>query len=151
MRMKPGQTIEVQLEDAAGAPLRLENVFLEIRLFTRGNYRYGFNIGRTDGSGKLRVSYPDVENMRAENAKQSLMDYNTPLIDCDPTVEIRVPTEEELRGRVETVRKTYGTVPKWAQHWPSNGEIEAEPRMIKLEDSLTQVAIPSLSRAAKAK
>jgi hypothetical protein len=147
--MKSGQIIQVQLEDLTGAPLHVENVFLEIRLFTRGNYRYGFNIGRTDGCGKLCVSYSDVEIIRAEHAKQSLMDYNTSLIDCDPTIEIRVPTEEELRSRVETVRKTYGTAPAWAQHWPSNGGIEAQPRRIELGDSITLVAIPSMLRDAK--
>jgi hypothetical protein len=148
--MKPGQIVEIQLEDASGAPLRLGNVFLEIRFFTRGNYRYGFNIGRTDSCGTLRVSYSDVETLRAENAKQSLMDYNTPLIDCDPVIEIRVPTEEELRSRLESVQKSYGTVPAWAQHWPSNGEVEAQPRKIELEDSITQVAISSTLHAAKA-
>jgi hypothetical protein len=139
--MKPDQSIQIQLETTSGMPLALDNALLEIRLFTHGNFRYCFKAGRTDSKGQLRISYSDLESVRALNAKQFLMDYNTPIEDCDPTVELRVPSEKELRDASDKVCKSYGKPPDWATHWPSNGQVEAQPRMVNLADTVTRVSI----------
>ena len=116
--MKPGQSIEIQLETSPGNPLELGNVLLEIHLFTRGTFRYGFQAGRTDNNGRLNITYLSLENLRAANAKQFLMDYNTPLVDCDPTVEILAPSEEELRDASDSVLRSYGRRPDWLPTGP---------------------------------
>jgi len=143
--MKPGQSIQIQLESPSGVPLALKNVLLEICLFTHGNFRYCFKVGRTDSKGELRISYSDLENLRAENAKQFLMDYNNPLEDCDPTIELRIPSEQELRDASENVVKSYGRPPDWAAHWPSNAQVYAEPKKVSLKKPLTQVSILSVA------
>ena len=67
--------------------MRIGNIVVEAHFTTKGNYRYGFKVGRTDESGALNVSYADIEKERRSNAGENLMDYNT-LEDCDPTIEI---------------------------------------------------------------
>ena len=42
--MKPDQSVEIQLVDASGAPLRLGNILLEQHFFTNGNFRYSFKV-----------------------------------------------------------------------------------------------------------
>jgi hypothetical protein len=146
--MKPDQFIQIQLETPSGAPLALYNALLEIRLFTQGKLRYCFKAGRTDNNGLLRVSYSDLENLRAANAKQFLMDYNTPLEDCDPVVELCVPSEEELRYASDKISKSYGKPPDWAANWPSNAQLQAQCKVVTLTNSVTRVSISSETSAA---
>ena len=91
--MKPDQSLEIQLSDHADQPVNLGNVVVEIHFFTGGRYRYAFKVGRTDDAGHLSISYREIERLRGENAVENLMDYNTKLEDCDPTIKIVVPSE----------------------------------------------------------
>lgn len=86
--MRHGQSIEIQLVDSYGKPLLLSNVIVALRFFTKGNYRYAFNIGRTNDIGRITVSYNDIEKQRSRNAEEYLMDYNTKLEDCDSTIRV---------------------------------------------------------------
>src|ERR1700734_1273658 len=112
--MKPGQAIHVQLSDVNGKPLAIENILVEIHLFTTGNYRYGFEAGRTDANGQIVVTYQDLETQRQENGAFFIMDYNTPLEDCDPVAKFVVPAEYELRRRQQEVIKVFGKEPTFA-------------------------------------
>ena len=84
--MQPQQSILVTLETELGVALRANNILIDIKLFTRGNLRYQLKAGRTDANGTLLITYSALAKQRASNAMQFLMDYNTPLTDCDPTV-----------------------------------------------------------------
>jgi hypothetical protein len=140
--MQPNQSLEISLEDSPGISLPLANVIIQVHLFTKGNYRYSLHAGRTDNNGQLNLSYADIEQWRDSNAKHFLMDYNTPLEECDPTVEIFVPTENSLRQAVENVKEGYGKMPAWAADWPSNNQIESGPQKFELKDGTNRIAIP---------
>src|SRR5260221_1542340 len=105
--MKPNQSVEIQLVDVSGAPLRLGNILLESHFFTNGNLRYSFKVGRTDNNGQLRFSYADVDVIRRQYGAENLMDYNTPLEDCDPAITVVVPSEEQLREQQKSALKFY--------------------------------------------
>jgi hypothetical protein len=139
--MKPGQAIHIQLTDAEARPLPIDNVLVQIEFFKNGNYRYGFEAGRTDDRGQLIVSYDDVENQRRKRSVENLMDYNTRLEDCDPVAKITILSDRELRSREQKVLKNYGREPDWAQAWPSNARVEADQKTIELSGQAINVEL----------
>ena len=121
--MNTGPSVTVQLIDG-GSTLHLEGALVECQLFCKGVLRYCFMVGRTDSQGALSFSFDDIERIRRRRGLESLMDYNTPLEDCDSTVKIVVPSQERLRQQTQQALASYGAVPDWAVPWPSNGECE---------------------------
>jgi hypothetical protein len=99
--MHPNQAINIQLVADGNKALEVSDILIEIQFFTNGNDRFGFKVGRTNEKGKLTISYSDVEHLRCENAQRFLMDYNTKLEECDPTLKIEIPSERELRDEFE--------------------------------------------------
>jgi hypothetical protein len=75
--MKPDQSIEMQLVNGNGKPVAIANVMIDLSFYTKGNFRYRFGVGRTDDSGRLTVSYADVETIRQQYVDFDLMDYIT--------------------------------------------------------------------------
>jgi len=140
--MKPGQTINIQLTSGDGKPLPIGDVLVLVNLFTGGRYRYGFIAGRTDERGRLNISYDDIEMLRRTNAKEFLMDYNTKLEDCDPLVQIVVPSQEDLLARKERVFENFGRTPDWAVTWPSNAKVKAQESTVKLVRQTVEAFIP---------
>ena len=141
--MKPGQTINIQLTSRDNEPLPMGNVLVLINLFIGGRYRYGFFVGRTDDRGRLNVSYEDVEKLRHASAVQSVMDYNTKLDDCDPLIQIVVPTEEDLLGRKQRAFEHYGRIPSWAVTWPSNANVKAHEITVNLVAPTVEALVPA--------
>jgi hypothetical protein len=147
--MKPNQTIILQLVNHTGAVLRLPNVILDIGFFTGGRSRYAFRLKPTDQSGSVRISYQDVETERVKNAKESLMDYNTPLSECDDEVRFTLPTMEELRQSHEVTTRWagHGTTPEYAKAWltASNAQVQTEGVLADLEEGETVIHLPCKS------
>jgi hypothetical protein len=142
--MNHGQSIEIQLVDANGDPIRLSNISIEMHFFTKGNFRYGFKLASTDESGSLRATYDDLEELRSRDAEGNLMDYNTKLDECDPQVKIMIPSEQQLRQQYDNVMRFYQTPPQWAKNWPSNGRIEAPLEVLtELDGQITKVQVPT--------
>lgn len=142
--MKPGQSIEIQLEDNSGKDLPLRDVVVRLRLFTNGNFRYAFHVGLTDRCGHLSVSYDDVEGLRSENAHHFMMDYNTRLEDCDPQISVVVPSEPTLREQYDAVMRHFGTPPEWSNPWPANGAlIVTDEVRAPLAEAVTEVRVRS--------
>jgi len=141
--MKRGQSIYVQLVDETGAPLPAENIMVQIEFFTNGNYRYGFEAGRTDRKGRLVVTYDDLDKRRAALSRENLMDYNTRLEECDTTAKIVILSDDELRSRQQKALQFYGTQPDWAKVWPSNAQITARSRTMDLSEQTVRVDIPA--------
>jgi hypothetical protein len=139
--MKPDQSIEIQLSGRTDQPVSLGNVVVEIHFFTGGRYRYAFKVGRTDEAGHLSIPYREIERVRRENAVENLMDYNTKLEDCDPTVKIVVPSEGQLRQQYDRAVRAYQQPPAWAAVWPSNGKVLAEDKSIQLAEPVNQVRV----------
>ncbi len=139
--MKPGQSIQIQLTDERARPLRIDNIVVQIEFFTKGNYRYEFEAGRTDENGKLIVSYDDLEKQRYKSSMENLMDYNTKLEECDPTVRLAILTEQDLRLKRQKVKQLYEKEPDWAAIWPSNAYIEAEAKTIELSSQTVRVEL----------
>lgn len=139
--MKPGQAIHVQLSDVDGNPLPIENILVGIHLFTIGNYRYGFEAGRTDANGQIVVTYEDLETQRRQNGAFFIMDYNTPLEDCDPVAKFVVLAEDELRRRQQESIKVFGKEPTFATPWPSNRLVAVEPAAIELSAKVVRVCL----------
>lgn len=102
--MRDDFTIELQLADRSGAPVARERVLVDVIVFLHAKVRYKFNVGMTSALGKLTVNFDQLEKVRLENQKMFLMDYNTPLVDCDPKVEFSVPGEKELQERVVAIK-----------------------------------------------
>jgi len=139
--MQTDQSIDIQLVDGSGRPAAIGNVMIDLAFYTKGNFRYRFGVGRTDGSGRLAVAYAGVETIRKENAEFDLMDYNTKLEECDPRVEIVIDSEEELRERYRKVLRSYASPPAWAKDWPSNASVRAQKRSVELAGPVTRVEI----------
>lgn len=87
---------------------------LDIRFYVGGKFRYSFALGRTGVDGVCRTSFEEIERQLEASRQVFLMDYNTPLTECDAVVGIAAPTAAELAER-EAARK------KW---WPE----EPSPR-----------------------
>jgi hypothetical protein len=139
--MNPGQKVFIQLVSEKGEPVVPDNVLVDIDLYTVGNFRYKFIIGRTDQAGQLNFTYSDVEKLRLDNAHYFLMDYNTRLEECDPTIRISVPSEHELKARNENAVRSFHKSPEWAAHWPSNGKIVTQAKSVKLAAETTRVEL----------
>lgn len=141
--MKPNQFIDIQLVNGNGRPLNLSNVVVEVHFFTKRNFRYCFEVGRTDDAGHVRTSYADVEKLRWSNAQENLMDYNTKLDSCDPQVKIVIPTEQQLREQHDNAMRFYQVPPLWAKLWPSNAKVNALEKLVELTEEITRVEIPA--------
>ena len=141
--MKPDQSIEIQFVNGNGKPAAIGNVMIDLYLYTKGNFRYGFGVGRTNDSGQLTVSYADVEAIRKKNAEFDLMDFNTKLEECDSRVEIVIDSEEKLREHYDNVMRSYKQPPPWAANWPSNAKVKAQKKSLELADPITRVEIPT--------
>ncbi len=130
--MMPEQSIDIQLVDGRGRPATVKDVLAEIHLFMSGDYRYGFKVGRTNDAGQLTISGKEIEKLRRDCAKENLMDYNTPLEECDPVVKILIPSEKELRTQCENVKRLHDRPPEWAIRWPANGRVTASEKMVEV-------------------
>jgi hypothetical protein len=95
---------EIQLADHAGNPIRKDGVLVDVVLFVGGRVRYQFNSGATNDCGSLEIDHARLDELRLSNQKFSLMDYNTPLSDCDSTIEVLIPSVTELEQRIEAAR-----------------------------------------------
>jgi hypothetical protein len=146
--MKPGQAIHVQLADIDGKPLPIENILVWIHLYTLGNYRYGFEAGRTNAEGRLVVTYDDLEKQRREDGAFFVMDYNTPLEECDPIAKLIVDSEGELRSRQQGALKSSGKQPTFATPWPSNRFVEVESTTVELAERVVNVELSARWRPA---
>ena len=94
-----GEELTVQLRDAEGEPVRVAGVHLDLLFYVEGRFRYSFSLGRTDVHGVCRTTFEDVEQQLEANRRLFLMDYNTPLSDCDRLVGITAPAASELVER----------------------------------------------------
>ena len=143
--MRPGQAIEIQLVDEQGRRVRLPNVLMMITLFEKGgHYRYVFDLGLTAPDGSIRVGFADLDHQRMERGLYSLMDYNTPLTECAPGVEVSVPSDEHLREREKGIWEwNPRSVPAWLVRWPANGALApVAPRRVTLDGAVTRLEIP---------
>lgn len=148
--MKPTTRIDVQLVDLSGNSLSIADVSVGIVLYCHGNYRYHFSTGVTDHHGRIAISYAALESERRKNGLLFLMDYNTRLDDCDDEVRFVVPTLDELKARLEHVKKYYReyvqeTLKLVAQS--NNGLVEYhDVGKIALDEAMTLVELPCKPR-----
>ncbi len=144
--MHPGQSIQIQLVDDAGAPAPLGNVLPEVRFFCGGQtkrHRYAFKTWSTDPGGRCEIRYEELEDMRRLLASADLMDFNTPLEECDALVEVRIPPEEELLELKRRPWRRSWWRPAWLSEWPANGQLgPVEPRRVTAGGRVTRVEIP---------
>jgi hypothetical protein len=97
-------------------------------------------LGKTDENGQLNISYADIENLRHDSSLEFLMDYNTPLIDCDPYVVVIVPSNEDLLTMKRDALENFDRIPDWAISWPSN----SNEKTIKVNIDLTKPVLDAL-------
>jgi len=143
--MKPTQTLIIQLVDEMGKPFRLADIYIDLSFFLQGQYRYGFRFGPTNRQGELHITYQDVETKRAIEAKIFLMDYNTPLDDCDDLVRISIPSMDKLKEAYEWNTKWFADkTSEDAKGWlnAANAKIRANEIPVKLHGTETIVSVP---------
>jgi hypothetical protein len=142
--MKPTQTLIIQFVGENEKPSLLANLYVDLLLFIRGTYCYGFRFGPTDAQGKLRIAYQDVENERAKAAKYDLMDYNTPIDNCDDILKIKLPSADELRKAYEWQTKSQtGGASTEAKNWikAANSKVKCDETSVELKGTTTVVSI----------
>ena len=93
------EELSVRLHDTKGERVLVVGVHLDLRFYVEGRFRYSFSLGRTDAHGVCCTTVEELERQLEDNQRLSLMDYNTPLTDCDTLVGIAVPTASELIER----------------------------------------------------
>jgi hypothetical protein len=143
--LRPEQEILVALVDAAGISLHLPRVYVDLELYNRRSSRYGFRLGATNNSGTVRIDYRSVEEKRSEGASVFLMDYSTPITDCDDRVKIHVPTADELRQAYQVIGQWFeGAKPAYAEGWltANNARIEAKDICAELQEGETLIRVP---------
>jgi hypothetical protein len=126
--MTPTQLIEVSLRRPNGGRVELAGVVLTIKFFLHGTYRFGFRSNPTDPSGQVVITYDFLEEARLRNLKIQPHDYRTTLEECDPFVEISVPTQLELSNAAEILETMgQGQFRELSDTWrrASNGAIPA--------------------------
>ncbi len=143
--MNPDQSIEIQLVNGDGKPLAVANVLMNIYFFTRGNFRYAFELGFTDSNGHLGASHADIERTRKKNSEFWVMDYNTKLEDCDPQIKIFIPSEQYLREANKNAIAAFREPPPWAKTWPANVRLKMqnEEMYVELKGPMTHVEVPA--------
>ena len=142
--MKPEQIILVQLVDENGKQVQMGSVYVHLYLYTLGDFRYCFDFGPTDTLGNLRITFEEVEGKRIEAGKTSLMDYNTPLGECDNRVCIKVPSKKNLQDAYEAATSwNQGIPPEFAKPWltANNMKIKASETFVELREKETIVPI----------
>ena len=143
--MKPTQTLIIRFVDDRGKPLLLADIYIDLSFFIQGQYRYGFRFGPTDRQGKLRITYRDVEAERTQAAKLFLMDYNTPLDDCDDCLKVKIPSADELKEAYEWKTKWFADeASEDAKGWlnAANAKIKANETSVKLHGTETIASVP---------
>jgi len=136
--MIPGSILEIRLTGGAGTDVAIEHIEVDVRFFCGGRERYRFTAGTTDVHGRIAASYDHFENIRLENQRYALMDYNTKLEDCDSEVVISVPTGAELEQRVEALQQWYPDRAKEVQERlqnSRNGTVRATDVKVSLSSS----------------
>ena len=143
--MRPGQKVEIQLMDEIGAPVALANVIPEIRLFHADRFRprYAFDGWPTDSMGRAIVSFEDLEEERVILGLADLMDFNTRLTECDPMIEIAIPSGNDFQERrALMLGRRSRWRPAWLTEWPANWKIVSSiPRRLMLLEQVTHVDI----------
>ena len=139
--MRAEQLLQIQLTDRENQPLLAANILIDVQFFVAGRLRYTFVAGRTASSGNLVVTYDDLEAMRRDMAQLFLMDFNTRLEDCDPTVNLKIPSQGSLITRHDNALRSYQKAPRWAEDWPSNSEVKADGISVELHDDVARVDI----------
>ena len=99
--------VNVQLVDENSRALAISNVLLNIIFYTSGVIRYSFSAGKTDRSGSCLIRFSDITEEWLENRQLFLMDYNTPLQDCDEEIGILSPSAEDLFNRIIASKKWF--------------------------------------------
>jgi hypothetical protein len=143
--VKPTQTLVIQIGNELGKPLLLLGIYIDVEFYISGQHRYGFRFGPTDHNGRLRITYSDVETKRAIEAKIFLMDYNTPLDDCDDCLKVKIPSADELKKAYEWNTKWFADkASEDAKGWlnAANGKIKANETSVKLHGIETIVSVP---------
>ena len=140
--MKRETVLEIRLCELDGKPMRLANVFVDLRLFQNGLYCYGFRFGPTSSGGQLDITYDDIENQRQAALASQPWDYKTTLEECDPVLRVVIMTSEELALAYESVKKWRGNL-NHAKAWlaSTNGSVVAEPMEIRAEGGHVEVDI----------
>lgn len=87
--------------------MQVSGVSLAVDFLIRGRYRYGFWSEPSDENGEVRISYEQMESSRHENALFFLMDYNTPLDECDEAMRVHLRDAEELREMHEKASRWF--------------------------------------------
>ena len=143
--MKPGQTLTLKFLDESKKPLLLSGIYVDLDFYMNGQQRYGFRFGSTNHRGELCIGYQDVERKRVADSKYNLMDYNTPLDDCDDLVRISVPSMDKLKEAYEWNTKCFaGKASEDAKGWlnAANAKIKANEISVKLHGTETIVSVP---------
>lgn len=118
--MTVGAKMKIQLLDEQRRPVELENILVEATFFVERRRRYVFDAGRTNQHGQIEIGFADFERQRRDQAEFDIMDYNTPIANCDPVIQLSIPSRSELEHRHQQVMTAYGTPPPWASNWPAN-------------------------------
>ena len=103
--------VSVHLCDRRGQPVRIGEVHVDLLFYTGGRFRYSFSFGRTDTDGVCRTTVGEIERQLRENQQLFLMDYNTPLEECDTLIGIVAPTADELVERQAVLTKWWPKAP----------------------------------------
>ena len=128
--MDPTVELIVRLVGTDAQPVALAGVEVDIRFYVHGNTRYTFTLGCTDDSGAVHTQLGNIERQLEENRRFFLMDYNTPLDECDSAVGIIIPSVDDLAEREAAKQKWWPD--RKAAPETSNGRVRCREQKFQL-------------------
>lgn len=105
--IKDNWVINVSLVDDFGSPMAKKDICIDVSLMVNGNPRYQFMLGVTDESGQFQFQRSHIDAALERHRELFLMDYNTPLSECDDVVCISSPGSNELRNRRAAISRWF--------------------------------------------
>jgi hypothetical protein len=94
------ERVTIQLVETNKSPVSMSNVLLGITAFARRKNDFHLQPFATDTGGLVTITKKELEAEVTANYDSGVMDY-AHISECSPSVEIRLLTEEVIRGAVE--------------------------------------------------
>lgn len=143
-------SLQVQLCDARGLPVREADVLVAINLLVAERYYYGSLVGLTDSNGSACISREEIERRYYQDRARFPMDYKVELLDCDAFIEVVLLGREDVAVASAAVADDFSVAEYIREQYARARNAEFSPALLRAigdrRDLITLVlTLPALS------